>query len=93
MPILKPGTRCVMVAGCKENIGLLVQVIQRLGAYERRSDAYYLRTISGRKFDQLWMGNELQRGSSDECVTERRKLRPTIDLIDQVKEIQAEDVK
>jgi hypothetical protein len=50
-----------MVAGCKENIGLLVQVIQRLGAYERRSDAYYLRTISGRKFHQLWMGNELQR--------------------------------
>ena len=93
MSILKLGTRCEIVAGCKENIGLLVRVIQRHGAYDVRSDAYYVRTISGRDFHQLWMGNELQRGSSDECVTERRKLRPTIDLIDQVKEIQAEDVK
>ena len=93
MPIVKPGTRCVIVAGCKGNIRLLVQVIQRLGPYEGRSDAYYVRTISGRKFHQLWMGNELQRGSSDECVTDRHKLRPIIELIDQVKEIQAEDVQ
>ena len=93
MPIMKPGTRCVIVAGCKENIRLLVQVIQRLGAYERRSDGYYLRTISGRKFHQLWMGNELQPGSLDECVADRHKLRPIIELIDQVKEIQAEDVQ
>ena len=93
MPIVKPGTRCVIVAGCKENIRLLVQVIQRLGPYEGRSDAYYVRTISGRKFHQLWMGNELQRGSLDECVADRHKLRPIIELIDQVKEIQAEDVQ
>lgn len=93
MPIVKPGTRCVIVAGCKENIRLLVQVIQRLGAYERRSDADYLRTISGRKFYQMWRGNELQRGSLDECVADRHKLRPIIELIDQVKEIQAEDVQ
>ena len=90
MSILKPGTRCVIVAGCKENIGLLVQVIQRLGPYEGRSDAYYVRTISGRKFHQLWMGNELQRGSSDECVTDRHKLRPLVDPKVEAEERQVE---
>ena len=79
MSILKAGTRCVIIAGCPENIGLVVEVIQRLGVYKGRTDAYYVRTISGRKFHQLWMGNDLQRGSSDECVTDRHKLRPLVD--------------
>ena len=40
MSLLKPGTRCVIIAGCPENIGLVVEVIERLGAYEDRADAY-----------------------------------------------------
>lgn len=76
--ILKRGTRCTIIGGCKENIGLVVEVIQRLGAYEGRADAYYIRTISGRPFHQLWNGNDLQRGSSDKCVTDRHKLRPLV---------------
>jgi hypothetical protein len=90
MSILKAGTRCVIIAGCPENIGLVVEVIQRLGVYEGRTDAYYVRTISGRKFHQLWMGNDLQRGSSDECVTDRHKLRPLVDPKVEVETLQTE---
>jgi hypothetical protein len=42
MSPLKPGTRCVIIAGCPENIGLVVEVIERLGAYDGRADAYYV---------------------------------------------------
>lgn len=84
--ILKRGTRCVIIAGCKENIGLVVEVIQRLGVYAGRADAYHIRTVSGRPFHQLWHGNDLQRGSSDTCVTDRHKLRPLVDPKDKVEE-------
>ena len=87
MSVLSPGTRCVIVGGCKENIGLVVEVIQRLGAYKGREDAYYVRTVSGRPFHQLWHGNDLQRGNSDECVTDRHKLRPLVDPKDDVDSI------
>ena len=79
MSLLKPGTRCVIIAGCPENIGLVVEVIERLGAYEGRADACYIRTTSGRKFHQLWHGNDLHRGASDKCITDRHKLRPLVD--------------
>jgi hypothetical protein len=92
MSILKPGTRCVIIAGCPENIGLVVEVIQRLGAHGDRSDAYHVKTVSGRNFHQLRDGGDLLRGYSNECVTDRHKLRPMIELVDQVKDIQAEDV-
>jgi hypothetical protein len=72
-------TEGVIIAGCPENIGLVVEVIRRLGFHEDRDDAYYIRTVSGRKFDQLWMENDLQRGSSDKCDTDRHKLRPLVD--------------
>ena len=78
MSLLKPGTRCVIIAGCPENIGLVVEVIERLGAYYGRADAYYIRTTSGRKFHQLWHGNDLHRGASDKCITDRHKLRPLV---------------
>ena len=55
MSILSYGQRCVIVGGCPENIGLIVMVIQRLGAYQGREDAYWIRTISGRPFHQLWI--------------------------------------
>jgi hypothetical protein len=79
MSILKAGTRCVIVGGCPENIGLVVEVVEHLGVYDGRSDAYCIRTISGRKYHQLWRGNDLQRVSSDECITDRHKLRPLVE--------------
>ena len=85
MSVLNPGTRCVIVGGCKENIGLVVEVIQRLGTSGRRQDAYYVRTISGRPFHQLWHGNDLHRGNSG--VTDRHKLRPLVDPKDDVDSI------
>ena len=78
MSILKPGTLCVIVAGCPENIGMVVEVIQHLGAYEGKEDAYFIRTTTGRPFHQLWHGKELMRGSIDECITDRHKLRPLV---------------
>jgi hypothetical protein len=76
--ILKPGTLCVIIAGCPENIGMVVEVIQHLGRYEDKDDAYFIRTTTGRPFHQLWNGNELLRGSVDECITDRHKLRPLV---------------
>lgn len=76
MSILRPGTQCVIVAGCPENIGLIVEVIQHLGAFEGREDAYEIKTITGRPFNQLWSGNDLLRGYSDYAITDRYKLRP-----------------
>lgn len=82
MSALKPGTLCVIIAGCPENIGLVVEVLQHLGAYAGREDAYYIRTTTGRPFHQLWSGNDLLRGGSDECITDRHKLRPLVDVKD-----------
>jgi len=90
MSILSYGQRCVIVGGCPENIGLIVMVIQRLGAYQGREDAYWIRTVSRRQFHQLWMGNDLQRGASDEAITDRHKLRPLVDPKDESDDMHAE---
>ena len=79
MSALKPGTLCVINAGCPENIGLVVEVIEPLGPYGGREDAYSVRTVSGRNFHQLWQGRELVRGTLNECVTDRHKLRPLVE--------------
>ena len=79
MSILKLGTRCVIVAGCPENIGLIVEVTKRLGAHGGRADAYGIKTVTGRQFHQLWDGDDLVRGFSDEAVTDRHKLRPLVE--------------
>lgn len=79
MSLLKNGTRCVIIAGCRENIGLVVEVIEHLGAIESRGDAYRIRTVSGRPFNQLWDGGDLLRNMSDEAITDRNKLRPLVD--------------
>ena len=79
MSLLKSGTRCVIIAGCPENIGLIVEVIERLGRYDDREDAYCVRTVTGRPFHQMWSGNDLLRGRSNECITDRHKLRPLVD--------------
>jgi hypothetical protein len=73
---LKPGTQCVIVAGCPENIGLIVEVIGRVAPSASEEDAYWIQTVSGRPFHQLWEGNDLLRGDSNRAITDRYKLRP-----------------
>ena len=82
--ILARGQKCVIVGGCPENIGLVVEVICRIGPHSGRDDAYWIRTVSGRPFHQLWIDKELQRGSSSEAITDRHKLRPLVDPKDAV---------
>jgi hypothetical protein len=89
MSILARGQKCVIVAGCPENIGLVVEVISRLGQHEDREDAYWIRTVSGRPFHQLWIDKELQRGSSSEAITDRHKLHPLVDTKDESGDEQA----
>jgi hypothetical protein len=83
MSILARGQKCVIVGGCPENIGLIVEVICRIGPHSGREDAYWIRTVSGRPFHQLWIDKELQRGSSSEAITDRHKLRPLVDPKDE----------
>ena len=84
MSALKPGTLCVIIAGCPENIGLVVEVIEHIGVYTDREDAYIVRTVTGRPFHQMWDGSDLLRGYSNECITDRHKLRPLVDDKDHV---------
>ena len=79
MSILARGQKCVIVGGCPENIGLIVEVICRIWSHQGREDAYWIRTVSGRPFHQLWIDKELHRGSSSEAITDRHKLRPLVD--------------
>lgn len=82
MSNLKLGTFCVVIAGCPENIGLVMEVTENLGRHGLRSDAYRVRTVSGRLFQQLWHGNKLRLGTSNKCITDRHKLRPLVDSKD-----------
>ena len=76
MSALKPGTLCVIVGGCPENIGLVVRVLVHLGRYGSREDAYFIETVSGRFFNQLIDDDgKLKRGASARAVTDRHKLR------------------
>lgn len=81
MSVLKPGTLCVIVGGCPENIGLIVEVLVHIGLYPPRADAYQIRTVSGRSFPQLKTGptERLARGYSNKAITDRHKLRPLVD--------------
>ncbi len=88
MSILAKGQKCVIVGGCPENIGLVVEVICRVGSHSGREDAYWIRTVSGRPFHQLWVEKELQRGSSSEAITDRHKLRPLVDPKDEVHDME-----
>ena len=86
--ILKRGTLCVIVGGCPENIGLIVEVLAHLGACGGRADAYHVRTVSGRPFAQLWdeSGSKPRLTSNrvlNDCITGRHKLRPLVDLKDE----------
>ena len=80
MSYLKPGTRCVLVGGCPENIGLIVEVLEHIGLYPPCADAYKISTVSGRLFPQFWNENGLLiTGFADECFTDRHKLCPLVD--------------
>ncbi len=81
MSALKPGTRCVIIAGCPENIGLLVVVLTHIGKFLDYEDAYRVKTLSGRPM-ALWADESRTRtvpGASPVAVTERWKLRPLVD--------------
>ena len=93
MSILARGQKCVIVGGCPENIGLIVEVICRIGPHRGREDAYWIRTVSGRPFHQLWIDKELQRGSSSEAITDRHKLRPLLDPKDDASDARATEIK
>ena len=93
MSILARGQKCVIVGGCPENIGLIVEVMCRIGSHQGREDAYWIRTVSGRPFHQLWIDKELQRGSSSEAITDRHKLRPLVDPKDEVSDAGAIEFK
>lgn len=89
MSLLHPGQRCVIIAGCPENIGLIVEVVRRLGSYGGYQDGYEIATVSGRNFGQLWQGKALAKGHSSRAYTERYKLRPLVNPKD---DAPAEDV-
>ena len=79
MSDLKPGSLAVIIAACPANIGLIVEIICHIGPYGEREDAYEVCTTSGRNFHQIWHGNDLMRGNSNVCITDRHKLRPLVD--------------
>ena len=91
MSSLKPGTLCVIIGGCPENIGLIVEVLEHIGPYPPRSDAYSIRTVTGRNFPQLKIGDDkrLESGSFTEAITDRHKLRPLVGPKDDPEETDA----
>ena len=90
MADLKPGTLCVIVAGCPENIEMIVEVVSRLGKFGGYEDGYQIKTVTGRNFRQLWVGNNLKAGNSTTAFTERYKLRPLVE--DGASDLALEDV-
>ena len=86
MSALKTGTLCVIVAGCPENLGLVVEVVQHLGFYPPREDAYRIKTVTGRRFPQFRdeASGQLISGYSVLAITDRHKLRPLVDPKDEV---------
>lgn len=88
MSVLKPGTLCVIVGGCPENLGMIVEVIAHLGHVPPRADAYRIVTVTGRFFPQLRndVSGELVRGYTKYAITDRHKLRPLLDVNDGVEE-------
>ena len=91
MSAIKKGTLCIIIGGCPENIGMLVEVTAHLGKYGEREDAYEIKTVTGRNFNQLWMGNSLIKGFDQMAITDRHKLRPLKDGDPQNSENRLED--
>jgi hypothetical protein len=79
MSILKLGTLCVIVGGLPEHIGLVVEVLEHLGHYADREDAYFVRTASGHPFPEIWAIGTPRPTPSNKRITDRRNLRPLVD--------------
>lgn len=79
MSDLKPGALCVIVAGCPENIGMIVEVVAHVGSRGGYENGYQIKTVTGRNFRQLWVGDNLKAGTSKVAYTERYKLRPLVE--------------
>ena len=79
MSEIKKGNLCIIIGGCPKNIGMIVEVVAHLGCYGQRNDAYEIKTVTGKKFNQLWDGNKLVDGYSETAITDRHKLRPISD--------------
>lgn len=82
MSVLKPGTLCVIVGGCPGNIGLIVEVLAHLGHHRSRSDAYHIRTATGRPFPEVRVSGSPERflrNAMVDCITDRHKLRPLVE--------------
>ena len=73
---INKGTLCIIIGGCPENIGIIVEVVAHLGCYGKRRDAYEIKTVTGNKFNQLWDDNNLVNGYSTTAITDRHKLHP-----------------
>ena len=88
MSALKPRILCVIIGGYPKNIGLIAEVLEHIGPYPPRSDAYSVRTVTGRNFSQLKLGKpeRLESGSFTEAITDRHKLRPLVDPRDDPEE-------
>ena len=91
MSALKPGILCVIIGGYPKNIGLIAEVLEHIGPYPPRSDAYSVRTVTGRNFSQLKLGKpeRLESGSFTEAITDRHKLRPLVGPKDDPEETDA----
>jgi hypothetical protein len=85
MSALKPGTLCVIVGGCPENLGMIVEVVAHLGRVPPREDAYRIVNVTGRVFPQLRNSftGELFAGYTKYAITDRHKLRPLPDVKDE----------
>jgi hypothetical protein len=85
MSALKPGTICIIVGGCPENLGMIVEVIAHLGSVPPRADAYRIVTVTGKVFPQLRNSStgELFAGYTKYAITDRHKLRPLPDVKDE----------
>ncbi|MEN9902977.1 MAG: hypothetical protein RL651_1641 [Pseudomonadota bacterium] len=79
MSDLKPGALCVIVAGCPENIGMIVEVVAHVGKRGGYENGYEIKTVTGRNFRQLWVGDNLKAGTTTVAYTERYKLRPLVE--------------
>jgi len=56
MPPLKPGTLCIVVEGCRANIGQIVEVVTHIGPFRVFSDVYVVKAASGRPFNEVIRG-------------------------------------
>jgi hypothetical protein len=98
MSYLKPGTLCVLVGGCTENIGLIVEIIAYIGVvcigiWPPGTDIYRIKKISGRSFPHPCNLEGLPASAkSPTCITGRDKLRPLVDPSNESEERETEVV-